>query len=224
MPPTDRGLANLSNNNASDEFPDWSPDGSKIVFSGTRVNTSNLWTMNSDGTGQTSVGSPNVYAAAVWPAWSPDGTKIAYAANWGLGSEQLWWVAADGSNYGENGTKLTQDPGNPLNAQRDWRPVHPVTMKVQPKSGPAGTPITISGSGFLAKDKVKLVFKDANGVKAVLGTVMADGTGSFSFNSTVPAGAAPGKAKVSAAAQSGLAGKASFTVTAWPDRRMRREA
>jgi len=80
----------------NDEYPRWSPDGTKIAFdrydntSGTR----HIWVMNSDGTGATdltsgdSSGNPDQS-----PAWSPDGTKLVYthfdgsnAATWVMGS------------------------------------------------------------------------------------------------------------------------------------------
>ncbi|MGN6377735.1 MAG: hypothetical protein ACTHNU_02165, partial [Gaiellales bacterium] len=182
-------------------------------FSSTRSGSPNLWVMNANGGNQVSLGTPNVYAAAAWPAWSPDGSKLVYAANWGLGSEQLWEVSATGSDYGATGTKLTQDPGNPLNTQPDWQPVHVLALTVQPTTGAAGSALTISGSGVLANDQVKLVFRDASGVQTVLGTVTASTTGSFSLSTAVPAGAAVGKARITATSRSYLSHTATFTVT-----------
>ena len=205
------GLTDLTNNAATDENPDWSPDGTKIAFDSSRTAGSNLYVMNADGSGQAAVGTPNVYAAAVNPAWSPDGTALTYAANWGLGSLQLWTVAANGSNYGATGTKLTQDSG--VNNQPDQRPVHAVTLTTQPTSGRAGKAITISGGGFLAGDKVKLVFRDAKGVTKTLGTVAASSSGAITMPTSVPSRAAAGKALVTATAGSFLTKKVAFTVT-----------
>ena len=205
------GLRDLTNNSATDENPDWSPDGTKIAFDSSRTAGSNLYVMNADGSGQAALGTPNVYAAAVTPAWSPDGTRLTYAANWGLGSLQLWTVAADGSDYGATGTKLTQDTG--VNNQPDQQPLQVVTLATQPTSGKRGRAVTISGGGFLAGDKVKLVFRDAKGAKTALGTATASSTGGITLATSVPSRAAIGKAFVTATAQSFLTKKVAFTVT-----------
>ena len=206
------GLTDLSNSSAVDDSPDWSPDGSKIAFSSNRTNGANLYVMSANGSGQVALATPNLYAAADMPAWSPDGTKLVYSANWGLGTQQLWEVSADGSNYGATASRLTANTPNPLNTQADWQPVHVVALAAAPKSGPAGSPFTISGGGFLENDSVKLVFRDANGAKTTLGTAIASATGDISFPSTVPAGAALGKAHITATARSGLSTKILFTV------------
>jgi hypothetical protein len=57
--------------------PAWSPDGSRIAFSNDRAGDGfQIWTMNSDGSGQARVTFELLDAAA--PAWSPDGTRIAF--------------------------------------------------------------------------------------------------------------------------------------------------
>ena len=45
-----------TNNDAYDQYPSWSPDGTKIAFySGDSIFSSQIYTMNSDGTNQTRV-------------------------------------------------------------------------------------------------------------------------------------------------------------------------
>jgi TolB protein len=58
-----------------DSFPNWSPDGSMIVFS--RFGTgAGLYVVNADGTGTPT---PLTSGADGFPSWSPDGTKIAFS-------------------------------------------------------------------------------------------------------------------------------------------------
>jgi hypothetical protein len=73
------------------------------------------------------------------------------------------------------------------------------TIAVQPHSGPAGTGILVTGSGWGAPrawcDRfVSIKFRDAAGTRTALGTTPYNGT--FSFNGQIPAGAAAGRGRV----------------------------
>jgi Tol biopolymer transport system component len=90
-----------------DSFPDWSPDGSKILFAHlTRNGISDVWVMNADGTGQTQLTScTGVCNGAQWGRWSPDGSKILYSVadnpirpDGYPSVEALWIMHADGSH------------------------------------------------------------------------------------------------------------------------------
>jgi Tol biopolymer transport system component len=99
-------------------FPQWSPDGSKIVYSSGRAldgsdnaamgGAINIWVTNADGSGATPLTQLTVYALCWQPVWSPDGNKIAYYSWRALnGSDtnpgdnsprNIWVMNADGSN------------------------------------------------------------------------------------------------------------------------------
>src|SRR5438132_723930 len=90
---------NLTNNAADDEWPVWSPDGSRILFGSTRDGGS-VYEMNADGSGVTQL---TTMGTAFDPAWSPDGTKIAFDDG-----NEIYVINADGSGL----RNITNDPAH----------------------------------------------------------------------------------------------------------------
>jgi dipeptidyl aminopeptidase/acylaminoacyl peptidase len=84
---------------------DWSPDGTRIVYT---AGNGRLTVVAADGSGSTEFG---VGGSA--PAWSPDGTKIAYSSSGNIST-----VDADGT--GE--TQLTSFTGADRGNKPDWSP------------------------------------------------------------------------------------------------------
>ncbi len=137
------GKVNLSSNAESDRFPDWSPDGHKILFAragfihpDTGSSFYDLFTMNSDGTGQALLTSGGTEAS-----WSPDGTKVTASNN---ESNQACPSAcgpdvpvvvmnADGSNR-------TPIVASGVNVQPDWQPLR--ALDPFPRPGGA-TPLRV---------------------------------------------------------------------------------
>ena len=79
---------------------DWSPDGSKLVFS----KLGDIWTSAEDGSGQINLAAMGGIAGD--PHWSPDGTQVVFVNTTGTGSD-LYIAAADGSGV----QPLTTDEG-----------------------------------------------------------------------------------------------------------------
>jgi Tol biopolymer transport system component len=110
-------VTRLTNNQAEDWYPVFSPDGSMIVFTSDRDNQPGheLYAMNLDGTNQTRL-TFNGYVYGP-PVFSPDGKKIYYSTAWGP-EESIYEISIDGFGetwlaYGScpsvsrDGTKIT---------------------------------------------------------------------------------------------------------------------
>jgi Tol biopolymer transport system component len=91
---------------ASDMWPAWSPDGSKLAFSSDRSGNEEIYVIGSDGKGLTRM--TNNPADERYPSWSPDGSKITFTSD-RAGSQDVWVMNADGTG---NPTQLTRDPAS----------------------------------------------------------------------------------------------------------------
>jgi hypothetical protein len=67
-----------------------------------------------------------------------------------------------------------------------------------PASGARGASVNVSGTGWLAGEKIALTFTDSTNHKTNYPAVTTDGSGNFSTSITIPAGASPGNGKISA--------------------------
>jgi len=80
-----------------DEFnPSFSPDGSKVVFSAGRAETSEIWTCTRDGESCTQLTWTD-NANTGDPSWSPDGRLIAYYSTLG-GRARIYTIPAEGGD------------------------------------------------------------------------------------------------------------------------------
>ncbi|HMG72798.1 MAG TPA: PKD domain-containing protein, partial [Pyrinomonadaceae bacterium] len=121
------GQTRLTYSGANDDYPRWSPSGSKIVFQSDRDNPDtgffDIYVMNADGSGQTRLTTdPNDDSAAVW---SPDGSKIAFQSARNSVNYQIYVMNADGSGQMEITGNTTDDTGNNnmgSNGQPAWCP------------------------------------------------------------------------------------------------------
>ena len=102
---------------APGRHPDWSPDGSKIVFvsastSGSQGERGNIWVMDADGSDLVQLTSGGLDKD---PVWSPDGTLIAFVRGGGpTGPGLLHTMAADGSGVVSLGVSGRHPSWQPL--------------------------------------------------------------------------------------------------------------
>jgi len=84
-----KGLKRLTSEVANAHDPDWSPDGTKIIFASNRDGDWEIYTMNAtDGTNVQQLTS-NTGIDDNYPIYSPDGQMIAFSSN-RSGNEEIW--------------------------------------------------------------------------------------------------------------------------------------
>ena len=96
------GQTRLTEIQAEDYSPAWSPDGTRLAFVSTRDGNSEIYVMNADGSEQTRL--TNNTASDLAPAWKPDGSQIGFVSNRD-GNDEIYLMNPDGSNQ----TNLTQN-------------------------------------------------------------------------------------------------------------------
>jgi len=117
-------VAQLTTSLATDWWPSWSPDGSKIAFMTGRTvipahdtvaarTAWDLYVINADGTGETPLTSDTTNEGQ--PTWSPDGTKLAFITDRD-GNNEIYVINADGTGL----RRLTADPAD--DEQPAWSP------------------------------------------------------------------------------------------------------
>jgi Tol biopolymer transport system component len=98
-PVTDDAI-NLTQTDADEDDPAWSPDGAKIAYSGVRNSGSEIVTMDPDGQNETILTGDTFEGADRAPDWSPDSTKVVFQKQCqGVCSDkwEIWGVNRDGS-------------------------------------------------------------------------------------------------------------------------------
>jgi|GEM_PF-6033071 len=95
----------LTDHAGRDASPQWSPDGSQLLFRRATDGVSDIWLMSADGTEQvrlTDNGGSNYD-----PRWSPDGDHVLFTSDLG-GDTDIWMMNADGTEQ----RLLTDHPAN----------------------------------------------------------------------------------------------------------------
>jgi Tol biopolymer transport system component len=98
------GLTNLTLDAGNDHDPSWAPDGSRILFSSTRIVDNNeIYVMNANGSGPIPLTEST--GQDFDAQWSPDGAGIVFLST-RTGTNDLWRMNVDGSTE----TNLTPTP------------------------------------------------------------------------------------------------------------------
>jgi Tol biopolymer transport system component len=97
----------LTDNEAMDISPAWSPSGKQIAFISNRSGNDEIWVMSADGSDVRQL--TNSSASESFPAWSPDGSQISFDSDRD-GNWDIYVMEIDGSNT----RRLTDHPSE------DW--------------------------------------------------------------------------------------------------------
>jgi TolB protein len=153
MTPEGLGPVNLTNSPGNWE-PDWSPDGSRIVFLGDSPSFADIYTMRDDGSDVRHLTKDEQWKAS--PRWSPDGSTIAFVSGSAdladlSGSSDIYIMHADGSDI----RQLTTD----------------AQPKASPRWSPDGSKIAFTGGPLIS------IINDQNIYDTDLYVMNSDGTG-----------------------------------------------
>ena len=155
----------------------WSPDGTKIVFSGDRwFGTAGLFVVNPDGSGLTRVLSADFEEWLGYPAWSPDGKTIAFLRAYNYMWSPINVVNADGSlprmlkghdgnvtepSWSPDGTRLAVGHINlrigTMNADGSGLQLYPRALSFDPDWSPDGRSLIFNGFASPVGDSVSSV-------------------------------------------------------------------
>ncbi len=146
---------NLTNRPSSNEdYPAWSPDGTKIAFMSNRDGNDEIYVMNADGSGPTRL--TNDAAQDTQPAWASDGTKIVFVSKRFGGQADIWTMNSNGTEPRQLTIDLADDTDPSWGAGNrivftSKRSGTAQLYTINPDGSGLTGPLTTLGENFLAK-------------------------------------------------------------------------
>ncbi|HXQ75062.1 MAG TPA: hypothetical protein VN791_01100 [Acidimicrobiales bacterium] len=137
--PSGRGIAH-----AVDADPDWSPDGTRVVFDSTRGRGHTLWILTLGAHPSASPLWPGLDAprrqSDTQPVFSPDGRFVVFTQP--VDGSQIVDYEIDGVGSPlSRETDLSRSPGTPVNSQPDWQ----ATLPAQTPEAPVALLLPVAG-------------------------------------------------------------------------------
>ena len=180
-PATTGDAINLTQSDASEIQPDWSPDGAKIAFSGVRNSGWEIVTLDQDGNNEEILTGDGFDGNDEAPEWSPDGTKVVFMKESQVGGccepWEIWAVNRDGSGD----TNLTNHPSYDMGPS--WSPdgteIIFTSTRNRTEEDPSRTDIfTMPAPTTLppSETAVTTTMEQAEGVMASVKSTLATGT------------------------------------------------
>ena len=167
-------------------YPDWSPDGLRIVFAdaGNHAGKSEIFLINADGSNRKQLTHSKGGSSATTPAWSPDGSKIGFAMpDSPKTAARIYVVDPDGNNLKPITTGISPQwspDGRKLTFYR-WATENRSSIWIANADGSEPRQITDETSMSLcprwSPDGNKIVFSSNRDGHSAIYTVNPDGSG-----------------------------------------------
>ena len=136
----------LTTDPATDTHANFSPDGTKIVFSSERGGNTDLYVMNADGTEQDRLTTdPKVDE---FPAFSPEGDEIVFSSD-REGNFEIYVMKAALEGSENYPSRLTYDPA--IDSKPEWGPFYDFDGFYAPVDGPPTVNVVKAGSAVPVK-------------------------------------------------------------------------
>jgi eukaryotic-like serine/threonine-protein kinase len=126
--PSPPALEQIAVSSFREVFPQYSPDGRRLVFFSNRGGSVQIWTSEADGSGAAQLTNVDPFATTGSPRWSPDGRHIVFDSN-AEGTYHLSVVSADG------GQPRALTTGSANNITGGWSPDHQWIYFASDRSG-----------------------------------------------------------------------------------------